>query len=156
MSAGTFRIVPADFGNPQLLQLLHLHLAAAVAESPPGTSYALDLTGLRDPAVSLYTLWQGDRLAGMGALQELAPDWGELKSMRTAPDFLRQGLASRMLDFLIDEARTRGYRRLSLETGSTAAYAPAVALYRRAGFEPGQVYGRYRPSDFNLYFHRDL
>jgi putative acetyltransferase len=76
--------------------------------------------------------------------------------MRTAAGFLRQGVATRILEHLIAMARARGYRRLSLETGTTDDYAAAVALYRRHGFEPGPVYGSYRPSDFNQYFHLDL
>lgn len=146
----------ADFDDPQLLALLRLHLDEALANSPPGTSYALDLSKLQVPSVRLYALWLGDALAGMGALQELAPDWGELKSMRTAPAFLRQGLASVMLAHLIGEARGRGYRRLSLETGTGPEYGPAVALYTRHGFGPGDVYGSYRPSPHNQYFHLDL
>ena len=149
-------IRPADFEDPQLLALLRLHLGEALANSPPGTSYALDLSGLQNPSVSLYALWIGDVPAGMGALQELAPDWGELKSMRTAPAFLRQGLASVMLAHLIGEARSRGYRRLSLETGTGVEYGPAVALYTRHGFVPGDIYGSYQASPHNQYFHLDL
>ena len=156
MTSPAPQIRPADFTDPQLLALLRLHLHEALAHSPPGTSYALNLSGLQNPSVSLYALWLGDALAGMGALQELAPDWGELKSMRTAPAFLRQGLASVVLAHLIGEARARGYRRLSLETGTGPEYGPAVALYSRHGFVPGGVYGSYQPSPHNQYFHLDL
>lgn len=156
MTGPSPQICPADFADPQLLALLRLHVGEALANSPPGTSYALDLSGLQKPSVSLYALWIGDALAGMGALQELAPEWGELKSMRTAPAFLRRGLASVMLAHLIGEARARGYRRLSLETGTGPDYGPAVALYTRHGFVLGAIYGSYQASPHNQYFHLAL
>lgn len=156
MTGPSPQIRPADFDDPPLLALLRLHLDEALTNSPPGTSYALDLSRLQAPSVSLYALWLGDALAGMGALQELAPDWGELKSMRTAPAFLRRGLASVMLAHLIGEARARGYRRLSLETGTGPEYGPAVALYTRHGFVPGAIYGSYQASPHNQYFHLAL
>jgi putative acetyltransferase len=155
-SSSSWVIRPADFNDSQLIELLRFHVGEAVAKSPPGTSYALDLSGLRKPSVRLYVLWQVGQLAGMGAIQELAPDWGELKSMRTAPGFLRRGVAARILDHLLAVARASGYARVSLETGTSADYAPAVALYRRAGFEPGDVYADYQHSPHNQFFHLNL
>lgn len=133
--------------------LLRLHLAGMRANSPPGTSFALDDAGLRQPSVTVWTVWAGQAIAGMGALKTLAPDWGELKSMRTHPDFLRQGVGAMLLDHIIGVARARGMTRLSLETGTTPAFEPALSLYRRRGFVDGEPFADYPPSDFNRFMH---
>ena len=129
-----WRIVRDDLSHPDVVALIELHLRAAFENSPPGAVFALDLSGLRAADVTLWTLWEGEALLGMGALKKLYPAHGELKSMRTAPGQLRRGVARAMLDHLIAQARGRGYRRVSLETGSNAPFAPARALYEAAGF----------------------
>ncbi len=149
-------IAPADFDDPQILALLRLHLAHMHASSPPGTVFALDLSGLRAPDISVFAAWQDAALMGFGALKQLAPDHGELKSFRTHPDHLRKGVAARLLDHVIAEARSRGFRRLSLETGSGPEFEPALALYRRRGFAAGAPFCDYVVSDFNQFLHLDL
>lgn len=145
-----------DFDEPQVLSLLRVHLEGMQQSSPPGTSYALDLSGLQVPTVTFVAAWCGTELAGFGAIKELASDHGEVKSMRTAPAFLRCGVASRILDHLLELAAGRGYRLVSLETGSGAAFEPALAMYRRYGFVEGDVFGDYTPSAFNRFFHLAL
>jgi putative acetyltransferase len=145
-----------DLSAPATRALLRLHLAGMHANSPPGTSYALDDAGLRDPAVTVWSAWAGGSIAGMVALKTLAPGWGELKSMRTHPDFLRRGVGARLLEHVIGVARSRGLRRLSLETGTAAAFEPALALYRRRGFVDGEIFGGYAPSPFNRFMHLAL
>ena len=114
--------------------------------------FALDLSGLRDPAVTLWAVWDGDALLGMGALKQLDAAHGEIKSMRTAPGQLRRGVAGMMLDHLLAAARGRGYRRISLETGSTEAFAPARALYERAGFTQTGPFADYTDTGFSRYY----
>ena len=126
------------------------------ANSPAGHVFALDWSGLQKPEISFYALWEGDDLLGFGALKELDARSGEIKSMRTADAHLRKGVAAAILDHLISEARTRGYTRLSLETGSGAAFDPALALYRRRGFRNGGAFGSYQQSPFNQFLHLDL
>ncbi len=150
------RLEPADFDDPKLLDLLRLHVSEARANSPPGTSYALDLTGLRRPDVSLYVVRDGDALLGMGALKALDGAAGEIKSMRTHPDHLRRGVARAVMDHLLGEARARGYARVSLETGRGPSYEAAAALYLAYGFRDGPPFGDYGPSDFNRFMHLDL
>lgn len=150
------RIIPGDFDNPQVLALLRLHLAGMHASSPPGTVYALDLSGLRHPSISFFAAWAVDTLVGMGALKEIDRLTGEIKSMRTHPEHLRQGVGAEILEHLITLARERGYQRLSLETGSGPAFEPALTLYRRRGFANGGVFGDYRASAFNQFLHLDL
>ncbi len=97
--------------------------------SPPESVHALDLEGLRKPEVTFWSIWDGTELAGCGALKELDAEHAEIKSMRTAYAYQRKGIASRMLQHLIEEARGRGYRRLSLETSSMEYFEPARRLY---------------------------
>jgi putative acetyltransferase len=143
------RIVRDDLTHPAVLALLDLHVREAHANSPANGVFALDLTGLQNPAVTLWSAWDGETLLGLGALKELDETHGELKSMRTAPDQLRRGVAAAMLAHLIAEARARGYRRLSLETGTNDAFAPASALYEAVGFAPSGPFGNYKLTDFN-------
>ena len=150
------RIIPGDFGDPQVLALLRTHLAGMHESSPPGTVYALDLSGLRAPEISFFAAWEGPRVVGIGALKQLDATTGEVKSMRTHPDHLRKGVAARLLEHLLAVARSRGYRRVSLETGTGPAFAAADALYRRYGFANGESFGEYAPSDFNQFLHLSL
>lgn len=146
------RIERDDLSRPQVSMLVDLHLNEAFANSPPGSVFALDRSGLCDPAVTLWTAWDGDDLLGMGALKTLDADHGELKSMRTAPTALRRGVGRALLDHLTAEGRARGYRRLSLETGSNAPFAPARAMYRAAGFVECAPFADYRDTSFSRYF----
>ena len=136
--------------------LLADHLAGMHKNSPPDSVYALDLSGLRMPSVSVWTAWEGDELMGIGALKQLSPSTGEIKSMRTDSRHLRQGVGAALLDHIISEARRRGYRRLSLETGSGPGFEAALSLYRKRGFETGDAFGDYQSSAFNQFLHLDL
>ena len=149
-------IVPGDFENAQLLALLRLHLAGMHANSPPESVNAFDLSGLQAHDVSVYTAWSDDKLLGMAALKELDSATGEIKSMRTDPAHLREGVAVALLDHILSVANERGYRRLSLETGSGEAFEPALALYRKNGFVNGEVFGGYEGTSFNQFLHLDL
>lgn len=146
----------ADLGEPRTQALLRLHLAGMHASSPPGHVFALDLSGLRGPDMSVWSAWSGDDVVGIGALKRLDARSGEVKSMRTHPDHLRKGVAAALLERVIDEARRTGLRRLSLETGSGPAFDPALALYRRRGFVDGSAFGGYVGSAFNQFLHLEL
>lgn len=136
--------------------LLALHLAGMHANSPADHVRALDLTGLKRPDVTVWTVWRGDGIAGIGALKALPDGTGELKSMRTHPDHLRSGVAAALLEHIISVARERRYSRLSLETGSGEAFDPALALYRRRGFVDGEAFSDYERSAFNQFLHLEL
>jgi putative acetyltransferase len=149
-----------DLSGEAVRMLLRLHLEGMHASSPPGTVFALDLTGLRAPGVTVWTAWLGETIVGIAALKELrgrsGEFSGELKSMRTHPDFLRRGVAATLLRHIVAIARARGMRRLSLETGSGPAFEAALALYRRNGFIDGEVFGAYQRSEFNQFLHLSL
>ncbi len=150
------RIIPADFDDAQVLALLAEHLDGMRASSPAESVFALDLSGLRAPQVSLFCAWQDATLLAMGALKLLTPSHAEIKSMRTARTQLRKGAATAMLDFLLARARATGCARASLETGSGPQFEPALALYRRRGFVNGTAFGDYAASAFNQFLHLDL
>jgi putative acetyltransferase len=145
-----------DLSSPAARDLVRLHLEGMHAHSPPGSVFALDFTGLRAPGVTVWTVWSGTQIAGMGALKDLGDGTGEVKSMRTHPDFLRRGVAAALLGHMIAVARARGMVRLSLETGSGAHFEPALSLYRRRGFFDGEAFGEYRRSAFNQFLHLAL
>lgn len=145
-----------DLRHPAVIALLQEHLDWMHRISPPESVHALDLAALRRPDITFWTLWDGDALAGCGALRELAQGHGEVKSMRTAQTHLRRGVAARMLEHILAEARRRGYGRLSLETGSMAYFAPARALYARAGFSPCAPFGDYVDDPNSVFMTRTL
>lgn len=145
-----------DLSGQPTRELIALHLAGMNASSPPGHCHALDESGLTSSDVTVWSAWDGGALAGIGALKALGDGTGEIKSMRTHPDHLRKGVGAAILERIIDEARQRGYRRLSLETGSGDAFEPALAMYRNRGFVSGAAFGSYVGSEFNQFMHLDL
>lgn len=156
MSTNPCSLHEDDLSSSDSRDLLRLHLEGMHAHSPPGSVFALDLSGLMAPNVTVWTAWQGDEIAGIGALKDLGDCSGELKSMRTHPKFLRRGVAAALLDHIIDVARIRGMIRLSLETGSGSYFEPALALYRRRGFVDGRAFADYKRSAFNQFLHLSL
>ena len=156
MSRTSRRIIHDDLTKPDVVALVELHLRAAHENSPPGSVFALDLTGLRDPAVTVWSAWDGDRVVGLAALKHLDDTHAELKSMRTAPTHLRHGIGRLMLDHAIAEARTRGYRQISLETGTAASYTAAHRLYEHAGFIACEPFGSYSDRTFAAYYTLEM
>jgi putative acetyltransferase len=152
----TFDIRQDDLEGPEVQALLALHLAAARAATPAEFSFALDLSGLKTPDITVWTAWDGGALAAIGALKMLGDGSGEVKSMRTAPDYLRRGAATAIIEHIVGEARRRGLKRLSLETGVGPVYEPAVALYLKRGFVDGERFADYQPSLYNRFLHMDL
>jgi putative acetyltransferase len=132
--------------DPRVIDLLHAHLIRARAETAPGSAHALDLSGLRSPDVTFWSAWEGDTLAGVGALKQLSEDHGEVKSMHTAESMRRRGVGAAILRHIIAAARARGMSRLSLETGSWPYFAPARALYTLYGFVECPPFGEYTPD----------
>jgi len=132
-----------DLSRPAIHELLEEHLRSMRALSPPESVHALDLERLRAPAITFWSAWEGDLLLGCGALLELDARHGEVKSMRTPEARRRTGAGRALLMHIIAEARSRGYERLSLETGSMAAFEPAHRLYESAGFTRTGPFGSY-------------
>lgn len=150
------RIERADLDDPRLAAFLREHLEDIAPTAPAGSRHALDLDGLRAPTVRLWVVLEGLDLVGSGALTALEPGHEELKSMRTDPRSRGRGIASRLLDHLVDDARARGVRRLSLETGSMRFFEPARALYARAGFVPCPPFGGYSEDPHSVFMTSQL
>jgi putative acetyltransferase len=150
------RIAEDDPRRPEIRALLGRHLEFARAQTPPEHSFALDEAGLLDPAVSLFSVRADGRVLGVGAIKHLGPHHAEIKSMHTAEAARGRGIGRAMLAHLLDVARARGFRRVSLETGTMAAFAPARALYESAGFVLCGPFGDYQPSEDNMFMTLDL
>jgi putative acetyltransferase len=155
-AAMRIEIRPGGLDTPEVAALLGEHLADMHRHTPPGSIHALDLDALRRPGISFWTMWGEGGLMGCGALKQLDPRHGEIKSMRTAQAHLRQGVARRMLEHIMAEARRRRYRRLSLETGSMAAFAPAHRLYAEFGFRPCGPFADYKDDPNSVYLTLEL
>lgn len=142
--------------DPRIVDLLGEHLRDMALHSPPESIHALDLDGLRHPQISFWTAWDGEDLLGCGALKQLDLAHGEIKSMRTAHAHRRRGVATAMLRHILDEAAARSYRRLSLETGSMAAFEPARRLYASFGFAFCGPFADYREDPNSVFMTRSL
>ncbi|MBR0681842.1 GNAT family N-acetyltransferase [Roseomonas eburnea] len=150
------RITEGGLDDRRVVELLGTHLAKARANTAEGFAFALDLSGLRAPGITFWSAWEDDTLLGVGALKRLSPGHGEVKSMHTAEAARRRGIGGAMLRHIMAEARATGMTRLSLETGTSAYFQPAVALYRRHGFVECGAFGDYVPSAENQFLTLDL
>ena len=136
--------------------LLNQHFAEMRAGSPPSTCHVLPVDGLKDSAIRFFTLREDGILLGCSALKRLEPGHGEVKSMRTADAALGRGVGKAMLDHLIATARSEGFTRLSLETGSTDQFAAANRLYEKEGFERCGPFGDYADTPFTRFFTKEI
>ena len=145
------RIEVDDLTRPQIHALLNEHLENMRAITPPESVHALDLSRLRTPDITFWTVWDDTQLVGCGALKELDPRHGEVKSMRTPEALRRRGAGRAVLMHIITVARGRGYQRLNLETGATEPFEPAHALYASAGFTFCGPFGDYRDDPNSVF-----
>jgi putative acetyltransferase len=145
-----------DLRGPEIAALLSAHVAFCRASSPPESTHVLDLDALRAPGITFWSAWDGAELLGCAALKELDPSHGEVKSMHTAARHRGRGVALGLLQHAVAEARSRGYRRLSLETGSMQVFAPARALYARYGFTPCAPFADYRLDPNSVFMTLEL
>ena len=156
MNAASIEIRQDDPGRAELRALLDEHLAEMHRTSPPESVHALDVAGLRQPGITFWSAWSDGELAGCGALKELDPLHGEIKSMRTIAPRRREGIARAMLAHIVAEACRRRYRRLSLETGSMDAFAAARRLYESEGFTCCPPFASYVEDENSVFMTRVL
>jgi putative acetyltransferase len=145
------KIEQDDLSRPAIHALLDEHLQSMYEQSPPESVHALDLDKLRRPGVTFWSAWEGPLLLGCGALKELDPTHGEVKSMRTPDALRRQGAGRALLAHIVDVARSRSYERLSLETGSTEGFLPAQRLYESFGFTFCGPFGEYVEDPYSVF-----
>ncbi len=142
--------------RPEVVDLIRLHLQGMSQHSPPESVHALGIEALRKPEITFWSVWDESQLMGCGALKELDAQHGEIKSMRTATAHLRKGVAANLMRHILEEAKRRSYRRLSLETGSGEPFAPAIELYRRFGFSECGPFADYREDPFSVFMTIEL
>ena len=145
-----------DLSSPDVEALVAEHLVGMRGNSPPCHVHALAIERLRRPDVTFWSAWHETVLCGCGALKELDAESGEVKSMRTRPAFLRQGVGQAVLDEIVRTARGRNYASLYLETGTGDAFAAAHALYLRNGFSWCGPFGDYEATEFNVFMVKQL
>jgi putative acetyltransferase len=145
-----------DLSGPEIAAFLDEHLRDMRAASPPESTHALDIEGLKKPEVTFWTVWDDRQLVGCGAIKELNPTHGEIKSMRTRATHRGKGIGALVLQHILREARTRGYERVSLETGSMPFFEAARALYRKHGFCDCQPFADYKLDPNSVFMTMDL
>ena len=151
-----YQIREDDLTGPEITALLRLHLDEMHQWSPPQSVHAMPIARLRAADVTFYSVWDGEQLAGCGALKQIGPGHGELKSMRAHPDYRGRGAGRAMLEHLLAEARARGLSRVSLETGRPEAFRPARALYEANDFAECPPFADYVADDFSICMTREL
>jgi len=145
-----------DLTGSRIAEFLREHLENMAENSPLESMHALSLEELRKPEITFWSVWSGTELLGCGALKELDPQHGEIKSMRTASIHRRRGVAAKLLERILEEAKRRNYIRLSLETGSMDAFAPAHNLYSRFGFKECGPFADYTEDPNSLFMTKEL
>lgn len=145
-----------DLTGTEIAGLIMEHLQGMALNSPPESIHALNLEQLQKPEITFWSAWEGIELTGCGALKELDRHHGEVKSMRTAQAHMRKGVAKKMLQHIIEEAKRRGYARLSLETGSMEAFEPARKLYASFGFKYCKPFADYVEDPNSVFMTLEL
>ena len=145
-----------DLTGPEVAALIGEHLHAMTLHSPPESIHALNLEHLKKPDITFWSAWDQGELVGCGALKQLNKQHGEIKSMRTSSPHLRKGVAKQMLEHIIQEAKKRGFSRLSLETGSMAAFEPARRLYASFGFQYCNPFSDYNEDPNSVFMTKEI
>jgi putative acetyltransferase len=145
-----------DLSGAEIIGLLDEHLRGVALHSPPESVHALGLEALRKPDITFWSVWQNSELMGCGAIKELDSRHGEIKSMRTVSLHRRKGVAARLMRHILEEAKRRSYERLSLETGSMDAFAPARNLYASFGFKPCGPFANYVEDPYSVFMTREM
>ncbi|MEG7356916.1 GNAT family N-acetyltransferase [Bacillus inaquosorum] len=140
----------------EVISFVNEHLHSMTLKSPPESIHALDAERLRGPEMTFWSAWEGNELAGCGALKELDSRHGEIKSMRTSASHLRKGVAKQILQHILEKARERGYERVSLETGSMASFKPARKLYENFGFQYCEPFADYVEDPNSVFMTKKL
>lgn len=151
-----FEVHAVSLDDPQVRDLLVYHQRDMLAISSPGTSFALTPDGLANPDIALFGAWEHSQLAAIAALRRLSEHHAEIKSMRTHTDYLGKGAAKALLDQIVALASKHRVQRLSLETGTSEAFQPAISLYQKYGFTPGEAFADYFNGPHNQCYHLQI
>ena len=145
-----------DLTDKKTIELIRTHLVGMAENSPPESIHALNVAGLKQDNITFYSAWEDEDIMGCGALKELTTKHGEVKSMRTVEKHLKKGVARAILLHIINEAKMRGYTKLSLETGSMEAFQPACRLYESFRFTYCEPFDKYTADPNSLFMTLDL
>jgi putative acetyltransferase len=145
-----------DLTGSEIQTFLREHLDDMQRNSPPESVHALDIDQLRKPEITFWSAWNETELLGCGALKELDPEHGEIKSMRTSPLHRKKGVASELLNHILKESKRRNYKRVSLETGTAEAFAPAHRLYAKFGFKHCGPFANYVEDPNSLFMTKEI
>ncbi len=152
----TLRIIPGDFDDARIVALLAGHFAAMRSTGPEESCHVMPLGAMREADLDFFAAWDGETLAGVGAVKRLDAAHGEIKSMHTAAAYRRRGVGQAILDHLVTHAAGLGLSRLSLETGAGDFFVPARAMYARNGFQTCEPFGSYKPDPNSAFMTRTL
>lgn len=145
-----------NLSGSEIAEFLEEHIREMKSVSPPESKHALDLEGLKKPEITFWTVWDDSCLIGCGAMKKLDADHAEIKSMRTTASCRGKGIASKLLQHILNEAKLRGYRRISLETGSMPFFEPARNLYAKYGFENCAPFSTYKEDPNSIFMTKKL
>lgn len=140
-----------DLSSPEIAEFLKEHIREMKSVSPPESKHALDLEGLKKSEITFWTVWNDCCLIGCGAIKKLDTDHAEIKSMRTAASYRGKGIASMLLQHILNEAKRRGYQRISLETGSLPFFVSARNLYTKYGFKYCAPFSTYKEDPNSVF-----
>ncbi len=152
----TLEIRPDDLSCPDIAELIVTHAQTMLAASPRESCHFLPIEGLRQPTVTVWSMWEDGALIGCGALKALGGAQGEIKSMHTRAHLRGRGLGRKMLEHILSEAKARDYSDLWLETGSMDAFLPARRLYAAYGFRACGPFGEYTEDQNSYFMHLPL
>ena len=145
-----------DLSSREIASFLQEHIDEMKAVSPPESKHALDLKGLKQPEITFWTVWDEAIIIGCGAIKRLNKNHAEIKSMRVASSHRRRGIASKLLQHILSEAKKRGYSRISLETGSMTFFKPAHRLYAKFDFQQCQAFSIYKEDPNSIFMTKEL
>lgn len=145
-----------ELRNASVINLLKAHHDDMLSHSPLESVHALDVNALLAPGITFWSLWLNQQLAGVGALKELDILHGEVKAMRTSTEHLRKGVARKLLEHIVRQAKVRAYKKLSLETGTVEAFLPAQQLYRQFGFKECEPFANYKQDPYSMFMTKNL
>ena len=143
--------IEGNFDHPEVNELLTKHFIELRAASPEGSAHVLDIPGLKVSSIKFWSLWEGEKLMGCGALKFLEKGHGEFKSIRVNDKFRNKGNGTKVIKHLIEEAKKLGIKRLSIETGAGVFFKPARKLFKKCGFEPCEPFAHYKNDINSIY-----
>ena len=143
--------IESNFDDPEVHELLIKHFIELRSVSPKGSTHVLDISGLKDPSIKFWSLWEEADLMGSGALKFLDKEHGEFKSIRVNDKFRNKGNGSKIINHLINEAKKLNIKRLSLETGAGSFFLTARKLFNKCGFEPCRPFSHYKEDINSVY-----